>query len=169
MKLLISHQQEIGLKIYQKLPCPSELDPISPSVNLSHQEASISLLSPPAGGRQNESRNHRKLTNLITWTIALSNSMKLWAMLCRATQDEQAMVESSDRTWSTGEKNDNPLQVSCLENPMNNMKRRKDRTLKEELPRSVTSNGQCIDFEFGNTNLLYLYPLIDFFIANILW
>ena len=58
-------------------------------------------------------------------------------MLCRATQDEQAMVESSDRTWSTGEKNDNPLQVSCLENPMNNMKRRKDRTLKEELPRSV--------------------------------
>ena len=58
-------------------------------------------------------------------------------MLCRATQDEQAMVESSDRTWSTGEKNDNPLQVSCLENPMNSLKRQIDRTLKDELPRSV--------------------------------
>ena len=48
--------------------------------------------------------NHRKLTNLITWTTALSNSMKLWAMPCRATQDGQVMVESSDRMWSTGER-----------------------------------------------------------------
>ena len=47
------------------------------------------------------------------------------------------MVESSDRTWSTGEENGNPLQVSCLENPMNNMERQKDRTLKDKLPRSV--------------------------------
>ena len=30
-----------------------------------------------------------------------------------------------------------PLQYSCLENSMNSMKRQKDRTLKEELPRSV--------------------------------
>ena len=29
------------------------------------------------------------------------------------------------------------LQYSCLENPMNSMKRQKDRTLKDELPRSV--------------------------------
>ena len=47
------------------------------------------------------------------------------------------MVESSDKTWSTGEGNDKPLQYSCLENPMNSMKRKKDRTLKDELPRSV--------------------------------
>ena len=47
------------------------------------------------------------------------------------------MVESSDKTWSTGEGNGKPLQYSCLENPMNNMKRQKDRTLKDELPRSV--------------------------------
>ena len=47
------------------------------------------------------------------------------------------MVESSDKTWSTEEENDKPLQYSCLENPMNNMKRQKDRTLKDELPRSV--------------------------------
>ena len=47
------------------------------------------------------------------------------------------MVESSDRTWSTREGNGKQLQYSCLENPMNSMKRQKDRTLKDELPRSV--------------------------------
>ena len=47
------------------------------------------------------------------------------------------MVESSDKTWSTGEGNGKPLKNSCLENSMNSMKRQKDRTLKDELPRSV--------------------------------
>ena len=47
------------------------------------------------------------------------------------------MVEKSDRMWSTGEGNGKPLQFSCLENLMNSMKRQKDRTLKDELPRSV--------------------------------
>ena len=47
------------------------------------------------------------------------------------------MVERSDRMWSTGEGNGKPLQYSCLENPMNSMKRQKDRTLKDELPRLV--------------------------------
>ena len=47
------------------------------------------------------------------------------------------MVERSDRMWSTGEGNGKPLQYSCLENPTNSMKRQKDRTLKDELPRSV--------------------------------
>ena len=46
------------------------------------------------------------------------------------------MVERSDRMWSTGEENGRPLQYSCLENPMNSMKRQNDRILKEELPRS---------------------------------
>ena len=58
-------------------------------------------------------------------------------MLCRATQDGRVIVESFDKTWSTGEENGKPLQDSCLENPMNSMKRQKDRTLKDELPRSV--------------------------------
>ena len=58
-------------------------------------------------------------------------------MLGRATQDGQVLVESSDKTWSTGERNDKPLQYSCLENTMNSMKRQNDRILKEELPRSV--------------------------------
>ena len=47
------------------------------------------------------------------------------------------MVESSDKTWSTGEGNGKPLQYSRLENPMNSMKRQKDRTLKDELPRLI--------------------------------
>ena len=58
-------------------------------------------------------------------------------MPCRATQDRWVMVESFDKMWSTGKENGKPLQYSCLENPMNRMKRQKDRTLKDELPRSV--------------------------------
>ena len=46
-------------------------------------------------------------------------------------------MESSDKTWSTEERNGKPLQYSCLENPMNSMKRQKHRTLKDELPRLV--------------------------------
>ena len=71
-----------------------------------------------------------------TRTTALSNSMKL-SHACGATQDGQVMVERSDRMWSTAERNDKPLQYSCLGNPMNSMKRQNDRILKEELPRSV--------------------------------
>ena len=43
-------------------------------------------------------------------------------MLCRATQDRRVMVESFDKTWSTGEGDGEPLQLSCLENPMNRMR-----------------------------------------------
>ena len=55
----------------------------------------------------------------------------------RATQDNRVMVENSDKMWSTGEGNGKPLQYSCLENPMNSMKRQKDQTLKDERPKSV--------------------------------
>ena len=54
-----------------------------------------------------------------------------------ATQDGRVKVERSDRMWSTGEGNGKPLQYSCLENPMNSMKRQNVRILKEELSRSV--------------------------------
>ena len=47
------------------------------------------------------------------------------------------MVESSDKTWATGEGNGKLFQYSCLENTMNSMKRQKYMTLKDELPRSV--------------------------------
>ena len=52
--------------------------------------------------------------------------------------------------WSTGEGNGKPLQYSCLENPMNSMKRQKDRTLKEELPRSVGT--QCVTGDQSRNN-----------------
>ena len=55
----------------------------------------------------------------------------------RDTQDRWVMVEGSDKMWPISEGNGKPLQYSCLENPMNSMKRQKDRTLKDELPRSV--------------------------------
>ena len=75
-----------------------------------------------------------------TRTTVLSNSMKL-SHACEATQDGRVMEERTDRMWSTGEGNGKPLQCSCLENPMNSMKKQKHRTLKDELPRSV--GAQC--------------------------
>ena len=60
-------------------------------------------------------------------------------MLCGANQDGRVMVERSDRMWSTGEGNGKPLQHSCLENPMNSIKRQNDRILEEEPPRLVSA------------------------------
>ena len=61
--------------------------------------------------------SHRKLANLVTWTTALSNSMKL-SHAPGSTQDGRVMVERSDRMWSTGEGNGKPVQYSYLENSM---------------------------------------------------
>ena len=103
-------------------------------LSLSKNDHSYPYLSE---GRQNENHSHRKLTNLMTWTTALSNSMKLWAMIRRAPQDGSVIVESSDKMWFTREGNGKPHQYSWLENPMNNMKRLKDGTLKDQLSRLV--------------------------------
>ena len=108
---------------------------------------------PHAQGKRNPSkmvgvaRGHQRADTLKTYsqktsqsnhtrTTALSNSMKLSHARGTA-QDRRVMVERSDRLWSTGEGNGKPLQYSCLENPMNSMKRKNDRILKEELPRSL--------------------------------
>ena len=76
-------------------PHPLEQDSVSPTpfplVSLFYQKDSISLLSYSSEGRPNENRNHGKLTKLITWTTALSNSMKLWTMPYRVT--------NSDGSW----------------------------------------------------------------------
>ena len=79
--------------------------------------------------------NHRKLIKLITWTTALFNSMKLWAMPCRPPKTDggefwQHMIHWR-KEWQT-------TSVFCLENPMNSMIGQKDRPLKDELPRSVS-------------------------------
>ena len=93
-----------------------------------------------AGGHQKEDTlkpySQETSQSNLTRTTALSNSMKL-SHACGATQDGWVMVERSDRMWSTGEGNGKPLQYSCLENPMDSMKRQNDRILKEELHRSV--------------------------------
>ena len=80
--------------------------------------------------------NHRKLVNLITQTTAWSNSVKLSHAMWGHPRWAGHRSERSDRMWSTGEGNGKP-QYSCLENPMNSMKRQNDRILKEEIPRSV--------------------------------
>ena len=80
--------------------------------------------------------SHKTSPSNHTRTTALSNSMKL-SHARGATQDRWVMVERFDRMWSTGEGNGKPLQYSCLENPKNSMKRQKDSTLKDELPRSI--------------------------------
>ena len=85
-----------------------------------------------------------------TRTTALSNSMKL-SHIHGATQDGWVMVERSDRMWSPGEENGKPLQYSCLENPMNGMKRQNDRILKEKLPRSVGAQYATGDQQSNNS------------------
>ena len=64
------------------------------------------------------------------WSVLLPSThsfhfMKTYSFCipCGATQNGRVMVESSDRMWSTGERNGKPLQCSCLENPMNSMRR----------------------------------------------
>ena len=71
-------------------------------------------------------------------------------MPCGDTQDRRVMVKRSDRMWSTGEGNGKPLQYSCLENPMNSMKRQNDRILKEELPRLVDAQYATRDQWINN-------------------
>ena len=85
-----------------------------------------------------------------------------------ATQDGRVMVERSDRMWSTGEGNGKPLQYSCLENPMNSMKRQNDRILKEELHRSVGAHYATGDQWRNNSRMneemepkQKQYPVVD--------
>ena len=75
-------------------------------------------------------------------------------MPCGPTQDERVIVDKSDRMWSAGEGNGKPLQYSCLENPMNSMKRQKDRILKDELPGLVGAQYATGD-QWGNTSRQY--------------
>ena len=89
----------------------------------------------PSEGRQNGNHNYRKLTNLITWITALSNSVNLWAMLCRANQNGQIMVKTSGKTWSTGEGNVVYISIFALRTLWTVWKGKK--TLKDDLSRSI--------------------------------
>ena len=89
-------------------------------------------------------------------------------MPCGATQDGQVKMERSEGMWSTGEGNGKPLQYSCLENPMNSMKRQNDRIPKEELPRPVGAQYATGDQWRNNSRKnegmepkQKLYPVVD--------
>ena len=69
-----------------------------------------------------------------SWRRGLHNSMKLWAMPCRATQDGWVIVESSDKMWSTGGGNGKSLQYSCCESPHKQYEKAKIRHWKMSLP-----------------------------------
>ena len=60
-------------------------------------------------------------------------------------------MERSNRMWRPGEGNGKPLQYSCLQNPMNSMKRQNNRILKEELPRSVGAQNATGDHWRNNS------------------
>ena len=90
-------------------------------------------------------------------------------MPCGATQDGWVMMERSDRLRSTGEGNGKPLQYSCLENPMNSMKRQNDRILTDKLPRSVGAQYATGDQWRNNSRKnegmepkQKQYPVVDF-------
>ena len=69
----------------------------------------------------------------------------------RATHNGWVMVESSDKIWSTEERNGKPLQYSCLKNPMHSMKRQKDRTMNDELIRLVGAQYAVGDYWRNNS------------------
>ena len=93
----------------------------------------------PLEGRQNENHNQRKLIKLITWITVLSNSMKIWGMPCRATQDKWVMLENSCKKWSSGEGNANYFSLLALRTPWTIWNGKKIGHLKNELPRLVAA------------------------------
>ena len=107
-----------------------------------HTIVIILLMKTIGVGEASEGRhtnhNYRKLVNLYTRTTVLSNSMKLshavWAI-----QGGRVIVERSDKMWSPGEGNGTPLQYSCLEIPMNNMKSRVREPRRTALPHGLQS------------------------------
>ena len=112
--------------------------PRSYVVSVPDLTTSFCQLTPlPKTSRHSQKKMSACPSTLPSWQSTLSNSMKLWAMPCKSTQDGWVTVESSEKTWSTEEGNGKHLQHSYLENPLNSTKRQKDMTLQDELPRLV--------------------------------
>ena len=84
---------------------------------------------------------HKTSTSPLSWQRSLHNSMELWTMLCRATQDGQIIVKSSDKTCFTRGGN-GLLHYSCHENSMNSMKRQKIWRQKMSPPHPLPQVGR---------------------------
>ena len=110
--------------------------------NFSHSQSLLIMKLPqasyphPSEGRQNENHNHRKPTKLITWIQPCLIQWNYEPCYVWPPKMEESWWRILTK-WSNGEGNGKLLQHSCLENPMNSMKRQKDMTLKDELPRLV--------------------------------
>ena len=132
-----THQQKIGLKIYWALPCPPEKyfphRQSFPSGNLHkpliliHQRATQKKQEFQSYGLQNENYNHRKLNNVITWI----KTCVTHETISHAMQGHPRWTSHDGEIW-WWRRNGKPLQHSCLENPMNSMKRPKYIILKDE-------------------------------------
>ena len=129
-----THQQKIGLKIYWAWSPRSEQDPVPPqSVSpirnfhkpliLIHQRADRK----PQSQKTNQT-SHGPQPCLTQWNYE--------PCCVRPLKMDGSWWRVLTKMWSIGEGNGKPLRYSCLENPMNSMKRQKDRTLKDELPGS---------------------------------
>ena len=102
-------------------------------------------------------------------SISRLTGMGALGFICFKVRDGWVMVESSDKMWSTGEGNGKPVHYSCLENPMNSMKRQKDRTLKDQIPRLVVAQFATGDQWRNNsrkneeteTNKKKQHPVVD--------
>ena len=114
-------------------PCsPSVSQESFPAPQLERISSSkLSLLYPTLTSLHDYWKNYS-----YTWIRNLWNSMKLWAMSCRATQEGWIIAESSDKMWSTGGGNGKPPLYTCHENLMKCIKGEKNTTLKNESPRS---------------------------------
>ena len=80
-------------------------------------------------------------------------------MSCRVTQDGWVMVESYDKLWSTGERNGRPFHHSCLENPVNSVKRQKDMILLEK-SREISPEGMKRLSQSRNNVQLWIYLVV---------
>ena len=96
---------------------PNRENPVFPTASPSHQEASISLLSSSIRGQTKGKPQSQKTDQQITWIIALSNSVKLWAILCRASQDGWITVKTSHKMWSTSKGMASHLSILTLTTP----------------------------------------------------
>ena len=110
------HQQKTGLKTYWTWPCQNKAQ-FSQQPVPSIRKLTQTSYPHPSEGRQNENHNHRKLIKLITWSTTLPNSMKLWAMPCRATLDRWVIVESLIKHGSLEKGMANHLSIHALRTP----------------------------------------------------